>query len=100
MGLANIKVKKNAVQSDPCSPFVTGGLRLGPPKNTKRVFGKEKTVVLTVLISDVLNTQNDENKITAEIYDFVDDVKYLKQHSRVRLRIYYENFNNVKMVEV
>ena len=54
MGDAYITVNKNAVPSDPRSPFVTSGLRLGTPAITTRGFGVEETELLTGWSCDVL----------------------------------------------
>ena len=40
---ANITVNKNTVPNDPCSPFVTSGLRLGTQAITTRGFGTKES---------------------------------------------------------
>ena len=58
---ANITVNKNTVPNDPCSPFVTSGLRLGTPAVTTRGFKEPEIVKLTGWIADVLdNIDNDD----------------------------------------
>ena len=57
---ANITVNKNTVPNDPCSPFVTSGLRLGTPAITTRGFGLNETRLMTAWIADILDDLNDE----------------------------------------
>ncbi len=57
---ANITVNKNTVPSDPRSPFVTSGLRLGTPAITTRGFGTEETQQLSHWISDILDDISNE----------------------------------------
>jgi glycine hydroxymethyltransferase len=54
LGAANITVNKNAVPTDPRSPFITSGLRVGTPAITTRGFGVAETVELTGWMCDVL----------------------------------------------
>jgi len=60
---ANITVNKNTVPNDPCSPFVTSGLRLGTPAITTRGFGIDETVKISHWIADILDDLNDEAMI-------------------------------------
>ena len=57
---ANITVNKNTVPNDPCSPFVTSGLRLGTPAITTRGFGLNETRLMPTWIADILDDLNDE----------------------------------------
>ena len=57
---ANITVNKNTVPNDPCSPFVTSGLRLGTPAITTRGFGLNETRLMTTWIADILDDLNNE----------------------------------------
>ena len=57
---ANITVNKNTVPNDPCSPFVTSGLRLGTPAITTRGFGLNETRLITTWIADILDDLNNE----------------------------------------
>ena len=57
---ANITVNKNTVPNDPCSPFVTSGLRLGTPAITTRGFGLNETRLMTTWIANILDDLNDE----------------------------------------
>ena len=57
---ANITVNQNTVPNDPCSPFVTSGLRLGTPAITTRGFGLNETRLMTTWIADILDDLNDE----------------------------------------
>ena len=60
---ANITVNKNTVPNDPCSPFVTSGLRLGTPAITTRGFGIDETVKISHWIADILEDLEDEAMI-------------------------------------
>ena len=60
---ANITVNKNSVPNDPCSPFVTSGLRLGTPAITTRGFGLEETKLMTTWIADILDDLNNQDVI-------------------------------------
>ncbi len=54
LGEAHITVNKNAVPSDPRSPFVTSGLRVGTPAITTRGFREAESIELTHWICDIL----------------------------------------------
>ena len=60
---ANITVNKNTVPNDPCSPFVTSGLRLGTPAITTRGFGIKETQQTAHWIADILEDLEDEAMI-------------------------------------
>lgn len=60
---ANITVNKNTVPNDPCSPFVTSGLRLGTPAVTTRGFKEKEMQLLATWISDVLDNIDNEAMI-------------------------------------
>ncbi|WP_416139291.1 serine hydroxymethyltransferase [Halomonas sp. HK25] len=55
LGRAHITVNKNAVPSDPQSPFVTSGLRIGTPAATTRGFGVGECEALAGWICDLLD---------------------------------------------
>lgn len=56
LGAANITVNKNAVPSDPQSPFVTSGIRIGTPAITTRGFGIDEMHTLGAWMADVMDT--------------------------------------------
>jgi glycine hydroxymethyltransferase len=60
---ANITVNKNTVPNDPCSPFVTSGLRLGTPAITTRGFGTKESEQIAHWIADILTDLNDESMV-------------------------------------
>jgi glycine hydroxymethyltransferase len=60
LGRANITVNKNTVPNDPCSPFVTSGLRLGTPAITTRGFDIHEVRLLTDWIVSILDDINNE----------------------------------------
>lgn len=60
---ANITVNKNTVPNDPCSPFVTSGLRLGTPAITTRGFGTRESEQIAHWIADILTDLNDESMV-------------------------------------
>ncbi len=55
LGAANITVNKNSVPSDPQSPFVTSGIRIGTPAITTRGFGTEQMQQLATWMADVMD---------------------------------------------
>ena len=57
---AHITVNKNAIPNDPESPFVTSGIRIGPPAITTRGFKEEEARIVANLVADVLDNPNDE----------------------------------------
>lgn len=63
LGRANITVNKNSVPNDPCSPFVTSGLRLGTPAVTTRGFKAPEIQRLTHWIADILADVHDHQTI-------------------------------------
>lgn len=56
LGAANITVNKNSVPSDPQSPFVTSGIRIGTPAVTTRGFGKQEMQQLATWMADVMDS--------------------------------------------
>ena len=56
LGAANITVNKNAVPSDPQSPFVTSGIRIGTPAITTRGFGIDEMKKLATWMADVMDS--------------------------------------------
>ena len=52
---AGITCNKNGVPFDPEKPFVTSGIRLGPPAATTRGFGVEEFKLVGEYIGDVLD---------------------------------------------
>jgi glycine hydroxymethyltransferase len=67
LGAAFITVNKNAVPSDPQSPFVTSGIRIGTPAITTRGFGTEETAKLANWMADVMDSLADgEDKSAAD----------------------------------
>ncbi len=61
---ANITVNKNTVPNDPCSPFVTSGLRLGTPAITTRGFSSNETHLMTNWIADILDNLEDDEVVS------------------------------------
>jgi glycine hydroxymethyltransferase len=59
LGAANITVNKNAVPSDPQSPFVTSGIRIGTPAITTRGFGEAESRDLAGWMCDVIDARGD-----------------------------------------
>lgn len=57
---AHIIVNKNAVPNDPCSPFVTSGLRIGTPSITTRGFKPEEAKMAANCICDILDHPHDD----------------------------------------
>jgi glycine hydroxymethyltransferase len=67
LGAAFITVNKNSVPSDPQSPFVTSGIRIGTPAITTRGFGVEETAELANWMADVMDSLADgDDKSTAD----------------------------------
>ena len=56
LGAANITVNKNSVPSDPQSPFVTSGIRIGTPAITTRGFGLAEMATLADWMADVMDS--------------------------------------------
>ena len=63
LGMAHITVNKNSIPSDPESPFVTSGIRLGTPAITTRGFKEKESTQVANLIADVLDQPDDEKNI-------------------------------------
>jgi len=70
LGKAHITVNKNAVPSDPRSPFVTSGLRIGTPAVTTRGYREADCVELAGWICDVLDAPAD-TAVIARVRDQV-----------------------------
>lgn len=67
LGAANITVNKNSVPSDPQSPFVTSGIRIGTPAITTRGFGGTEMERLATWMADVMDTVTPEGDFDADI---------------------------------
>jgi len=65
LGAAHITVNKNTVPNDPCSPFVTSGIRIGTPAVTTRGFQEDDVRQLADWICDVLDNISDESVIAS-----------------------------------
>lgn len=61
---ANITVNKNTVPNDPCSPFVTSGLRIGTPAITTRGFKEREICQMSDWIANVLDDIENKSKIS------------------------------------
>lgn len=70
LGRANITCNKNGIPFDPEKPFVTSGVRLGPPAGTTRGFGAAEFREIGNLIAEVLDglkaANSDEGNATVE----------------------------------
>ena len=67
LGAANITVNKNSVPSDPQSPFVTSGIRIGTPAITTRGFGIAEMKKLATWMADVMDTVTPEGEFDAAV---------------------------------
>ena len=67
LGAANITVNKNSVPSDPQSPFVTSGIRIGTPAITTRGFGIAEMKQLATWMADVMDTVTPEGTFDADV---------------------------------
>lgn len=65
LGASNITVNKNAVPTDPQSPFVTSGIRVGTPAVTTRGFGEQDCRELAGWMCDVIDARGDQAGIDA-----------------------------------
>ncbi|MCL4155234.1 UNVERIFIED_CONTAM: hypothetical protein GTU68_021863 [Idotea baltica] len=66
LGAANITVNKNAVPSDPQSPFVTSGIRIGTPAITTRGFGVNDMKTLATWMADIMDSLADNDNGEAD----------------------------------
>ncbi|MEI7970278.1 MAG: serine hydroxymethyltransferase [Betaproteobacteria bacterium] len=60
LGRAHLTVNKNAIPDDPEKPFVTSGIRIGTPAMTTRGFGTAEAIRVADLMSDVLDSPDDD----------------------------------------
>ena len=67
LGAANITVNKNSVPSDPQSPFVTSGIRIGTPAITTRGFGIAEMKKLATWMADVMDTVTPEGEFDTAV---------------------------------
>ena len=75
LGAAFITVNKNSVPSDPQSPFVTSGIRIGTPAITTRGFGVEETAKLANWMADVMDSLADGDDKSIADADVIARVK-------------------------
>ncbi len=68
---AHLICNKNAIPSDPNSPFVTSGIRLGSACGTTRGFAEKEFVQIGNWVADILKDGSDENitRIALEVKD-------------------------------
>ena len=73
LGAANITVNKNSVPSDPQSPFVTSGIRIGTPAITTRGFGLSEMQKLATWMADVMDSlaENDNTEADSAVIERV-----------------------------
>lgn len=71
LGAANITVNKNAVPSDPHSPFVTSGIRIGTPAITTRGFSVDDMQTLGDWMADVMDTIDADGNSDATVIERV-----------------------------
>jgi len=67
LGAANITVNKNSVPSDPQSPFVTSGIRIGTPAITTRGFGISEMQQLATWMADVMDSVTPEGEFDTKL---------------------------------
>lgn len=67
LGAAFITVNKNAVPSDPQSPFVTSGIRIGTPAVTTRGFGVAEVEQLATWMADVMDSLAENDGKEADV---------------------------------
>ena len=60
LGEAHITVNKNSIPNDPESPFVTSGIRIGPPAITTRGLKEKDAIEVVNFIADVLDHPGNE----------------------------------------
>lgn len=65
LGCAGITVNKNAVPSDPESPYITSGIRIGTPAVTTRGMKEDEMRLIGEFIVDVLKHIDDDGRISA-----------------------------------
>jgi len=64
----HITANKNTIPSDPQSPFVTSGLRIGTPAVTTRGFKEPEMKLIASWIIDVIRDfENSKDRISAEV---------------------------------
>lgn len=71
LGAANITVNKNSVPSDPQSPFVTSGIRIGTPAITTRGFGLAEMATLANWMADVMDSVDQDGGFDLSIAERV-----------------------------
>ncbi|MFT6408704.1 MAG: glycine hydroxymethyltransferase [Arenicella sp.] len=67
LGAANITVNKNSVPSDPQSPFVTSGIRIGTPAITTRGFGLAEMATLADWMADVMDSVQQDGSFDSSV---------------------------------
>jgi len=67
LGEVEITVNKNTIPSDPQSPFVTSGIRIGTPAVTTRGMKEPEMVILAELISETLEGTTDKEILTNKV---------------------------------
>ena len=63
MDRAHITCNKNTIPNDPCSPFVTSGVRLGTPAVTTRGMVEEDMDVIAEAIALVIESEDNVEKV-------------------------------------
>ena len=67
LGEVEITVNKNTIPSDPQSPFVTSGIRIGTPAVTTRGMKEQEMVILAELISETIEGTTDKEILTNKV---------------------------------
>ena len=68
----HITANKNSVPGENRSPFITSGLRVGPPAVTTRGFGPEEMDVVAGCIADcIFDFENKKADVAARVEELV-----------------------------
>jgi len=66
----HITDNKNTIPTDPASPFVTSGIRIGTPAVTSRGFGKDEMKKIARFIGDIARDfEGNRDRICAEVQE-------------------------------
>jgi glycine hydroxymethyltransferase len=85
LSLCNITCNKNSVPFDTQSPFISSGIRLGSAACTTRNFTKQDFIIISDLISEIINSLSKKGTIDEE---FIANTKNLVTNICINRPIY------------